>query len=127
VPLSDVDLRFTLTVPKNTHQFGHPKNNIRVQQHLLTQEKKKNYPSTIQIRKSVKNIADLKHPNGVELCSKRCWDKLTTIKKRISYARVCVEVEASEELVKDFYLQCESLGIPLFRVLLQIKTTSVLW
>jgi hypothetical protein len=41
VPLSDVDLRFTLTVPKNTHQFGHPKNNIRVQQHLLTQEKKK--------------------------------------------------------------------------------------
>lgn len=35
-------------------------------------------------------------------------DKLTAIKKRISYARVCVEVEASEELVKDFYLQCEN-------------------
>jgi len=75
----------------------------------------------------VSNIADLKHPKGVELCSKRCWDKLAAIKKRISYARVCVEVEATEELVKDFYLQCESLGIPLFRVLLQIKTTSVLW
>jgi hypothetical protein len=69
----------------------------------------------------VSNIADLKHPKGVELCSKRCWDKLAAIKKRISYARVCVEVEASEELVKDFYLQCESLGIPLFRVLLQNK------
>jgi len=67
----------------------------------------------------VSNIADLKHPKGVELCSKHCWDKLAAIKKRISYARVCVEVEASEELVKDFYLQCESLGIPLFRVLLQ--------
>ncbi len=35
-------------------------------------------------------------------------DKLTAIKKRISYARVCVEVEASEELVKDFDLQCEN-------------------
>jgi hypothetical protein len=113
---------------KNTHQFGHPKNNIIVQQHLLTQEKKKKKTPSINDpnKKKVSNIADLKHPNGVELCSKCCWDKLTAIKKRISYARVCVEVEASEELVKDFYLQCESLGIPLFRVLLQIKTTSVL-
>lgn len=33
-------------------------------------------------------------------------DKFTASKKRISYVRVCVEVNASEELVHDFDLQC---------------------
>lgn len=35
-------------------------------------------------------------------------DKLTASKKRISFARICVEVEASKELPKDFYIQCEN-------------------
>lgn len=33
-------------------------------------------------------------------------DKFTASKKRISYVRVCVEVNASDELVNDFDLQC---------------------
>lgn len=37
-------------------------------------------------------------------------DKLTASKKRISFARICVEVEASKELPKDFYIQCEVTG-----------------
>lgn len=35
-------------------------------------------------------------------------DKLTASKKRISFARICVEVEASKELPKDLYIQCEN-------------------
>lgn len=35
-------------------------------------------------------------------------DRMTSEKRRISYARICIEVDASKDLTKEFYLQCEN-------------------